>query len=77
MRNALRYGKQRAIDIVMMVKVIYGASWAYFHKCRNLMAYVSIFVEFNGCFTSWLPSCQHGLPTFHSLITTVYVWWVF
>jgi hypothetical protein len=50
MKNALNNGEQHDTDIVMMVKSFVGLLRLF--KCINLMAYVSNFIEINGCFTS-------------------------
>jgi hypothetical protein len=49
MKNALSNGAQHDIDIVMMVKSFVG--FLHLFKCINLIAYVSNFIEINGCFT--------------------------
>ncbi len=57
-QNALCNGVEHIIDIFMMVRVLCELPLSNFCKCRNLMAYVSISIEFNDCFTNhrpWFP----------------------
>jgi hypothetical protein len=49
MKNALSNGEQHDTNI-MMVKSFVGFLCLF--KCINLMAYVSNYIEINGCFTS-------------------------